>query len=170
MAADAQPQRRPPVSGTVARPRLIPRPENEADLFDRWIQVGLDGSVVKDDQLVYVLSNSPMRKEDGHGPIQRIDYFHGLKRPFRDIFGTPQAQMHADEADVGIPIAQMHTDEANVLATEMISINGGFTVQRIKKFQKKWRARRAREYWSAGCARCGPASTRETHFCFESVD
>ena len=63
-----------------------------------------------------------MRAEDGHGHIQRIDYFHGLID--------------------GIPVAQMYTKKEDVHATEMISTNGGFTVQRVINFQRRWRVRR----------------------------
>ena len=105
----------------VGRRLRFPRPENEQDLYDREIQVGFDGSLLFDMQYAYVLSRCWIR-EDGRGPKLKIDYFHGLMS--------------------GIPSAKMCTKkEEDVLATDMISIYGGFTVQRIKHFQRRWRAR-----------------------------
>ena len=100
----------------------FPRPHDESDLFWRGIVVGLDGSLLFDGLNAYVLARHGMRAEDGHGPIQRIDYFHAL--------------IH------GIPMAQMYTNKEDVHATEMISTYGGFTVQRVINFQRRWRVHR----------------------------
>ena len=103
----------------------FPRPHDEMDLFDKGIVVGLDGSLLFDGLNAYVLARHGMRAEDGHGPIQKIDYFvsdHGLRH--------------------GIPMAQMCKDEEYVHATEIISKYGGFTVQRVINFQRRWRVRR----------------------------
>jgi len=100
----------------------FPRPHDEMDLFDKGIVVGLDGSLLFGGLNAYVLARHGMRAEDGHGPIQKIDYFHGLID--------------------GIPVAQMYTKKEDVHATEMISTNGGFTVQRVINFQRRWRVRR----------------------------
>ena len=100
----------------------FPRPHDESDLFWRGIVVGLDGSLLFDNLNAYVLAWHGMRAEDGHGPIQRIDYFHAL--------------IH------GIPMAQMYTNKEDVHATEMISTYGGFTVQRVINFQRRWRVHR----------------------------
>ena len=100
----------------------FPRPHDERDLFFKGIVVGLDGSLLFDNRSAYVLAWHGMRAEDGHGPIQKIDYFHGLID--------------------GIPVAQMYTKKEDVHATEMISTYGGFTVQRVINFQRRWRVHR----------------------------
>ena len=103
----------------------FPRPHDERDLFFKGIVVGLDGSLLFDGLNAYVLARHGMRAEDGHGPIQKIDYFvsdHGKRH--------------------GTPMAQMCKDEEYVHATEMISNYRGFTVQRVMNFQRRWRARR----------------------------
>ena len=112
-------------SAIAAWRRQFPRPHDESDLFWRGIVVGLDGSLLFDNRSAYVLAWHGMRAEDGHGPIQKIDYFvsdHGKRH--------------------GTPMAQMCKDEEYVHATEMINNYGGFTVQRIINFQRRWRARR----------------------------
>ena len=112
-------------SAIAAWRRQCPRPHDESDLFWRGIVVGLDGSLLFDNRSAYVLAWHGMRAEDGHGPIQKIDYFvsdHGKRH--------------------GTPMAQMCKDEEYVHATEMISNYRGFTVQRVMNFQRRWRARR----------------------------
>ena len=90
----------------------FPRPHDEYGLFRRQIQVGFDGSLVKDNMRVYVLTN-PCRG------VQRVDYFHGL------VDGVPMSQLCGDEADVS--------------ATEMINISKGYTTVRIIHLQRRVR-------------------------------
>ena len=54
--------------------QAFPRPTDEYDLFKHGIQLGFDGSLVRDNMLVYVLGVC----DYGASPVQEIDYFHGL--------------------------------------------------------------------------------------------
>ena len=75
-----------------------------------------DGSIVNDDEYVYVL---PMRE------IMQVDYFHGILR------------------DLG-PVAQMMDEsEPDILASEMFSTHrDGRTVRAIITLQRRWRKKR----------------------------
>lgn len=90
---------------------LFPRPLDERILFLQGIQVGFDGSLLRDGAEVYVL---------GGGGVRRVDYFHGLVD--------------------GVPMCPMEEDEADVSATQMINISKGFTALRITNLQRRWRS------------------------------
>ena len=87
----------------------------EEELFYRGINIGRDGSVIQDNDQVYVLTDPPEwgdwdRTTDG--PIQLIDYF-----------------THIDAK--GVAVAQTTRDEHYIRATDMISARRGRTVERI---------------------------------------
>ena len=95
-------------------------PEYERDLFDRYIQIGADGSIILDGDDVYILWIDQLERR-----LDQVDYFHGI----HPIFGwSPVATMHSD---MGWP------------ATWMLAINRpGFVIKRILAFQRMWRSRR----------------------------
>ncbi len=103
-----------------------PGPFAEEALFRRNVQIGADGSILRDGSLVYCVREwgMPLRYR-----IQRIDYFHGMMG--------------------GVPIAQTY-DELDVAACDVIAITGrGFVVERIRHLQvrfRSWRARSERYY------------------------
>ena len=90
---------------------------SEVELFRRGIQIGYDGSIVNDGDFVYILDAVAF----GENPIQEIDYFHGL------IADVPMAQM---------------VDDSDILASDMIGLQNGFTAIRIRNFQRRWKERR----------------------------
>ena len=88
-------------------------------LWKKGIQVGYDGSLLDDGDCVYLLDVVYQQKGN---PIQRIDYFHG--------FDTKR-----DE-----PIAQLFNEGMGDFgSSRMINLTYGFTVTRIKNFQRRWR-------------------------------
>ena len=103
--------------------RPFPRPFDERRLFNRKIQVGFDGSLVRDGMDVYVLGNyCGLRKVYKFG-VRKVDYFHGLID--------------------GVAICQMRDNEEDIFATEMINISKGYTAVRIIHLQRRWRRRRS---------------------------
>ena len=101
---------------------ILPRPlkgghnePTERDLFKKDIQIGLDGSVILDDDAAYSFCRRGPR-----GMVQ-VDYFHGLIR--------------------GVPMAQLKTEaEEPVRADEMISAVRGPTIKAIVCLQRRWRS------------------------------
>ena len=94
------------------------------ELFRRGIVLGLDGSLLDDGDLVFVVNpmwNGVWREwnEDDHLTLRKIDYWHGVV---------------GDQA-----VCQMCRDETNYAADELISACHGFTAQRITHLQKRWR-------------------------------
>ena len=94
------------------------------ELFGRGIVLGLDGSLLDDGDLVFVVNpmcNGVWREwnEDDHLTLRKIDYWHGVV---------------GDQA-----VCQMCRDETNYAADELISACHGFTAQRITHLQKRWR-------------------------------
>ncbi len=94
------------------------------ELFGRGIVLGLDGSLLDDGDLVFVVNpmwNGVWREwnEDDHLTLREIDYWHGVV---------------GDQA-----VCQMCRDETNYAADELISACHGFTAQRITHLQKRWR-------------------------------
>ncbi|MDP7179492.1 MAG: hypothetical protein QF749_14550, partial [Verrucomicrobiota bacterium] len=86
------------------------------ELFRRGIVLGLDGSLLDDGDLVFVVNpmcNGVWREwnEDDHLTLRKIDYWHGVV---------------GDQA-----VCQMCRDETNYAADELISACHGFTAQRI---------------------------------------
>ena len=91
---------------------------DEQEGHDREIQIGYDGSLLWDGDVVYVLTWQRMRLAS---PIQVIDYFHGV------INGLAMAQM-ADE------------DEHDILAYNMIALEyPGMVATRIQHLQRRWK-------------------------------
>ena len=94
------------------------------ELFGRGIVLGLDGSLLDNGDLVFVVNpicNGVWREwdEDDHLTLRKIDYWHGVV---------------GDQA-----VCQMCRDETNYAADELISACHGFTAQRITHLQKRWR-------------------------------
>ena len=87
-------------------------------LSDRDIQLGADGSLVRDGDVVLILH--PTRRASS---MHQIDYFHGM------INDEPMAQTISDD-DIG--------------ASEMVGIRRtGFVVRRFAHVQRRWRLRRS---------------------------
>jgi len=94
------------------------------ELFRRGIVLGLDGSLLDDGDLVFVVNpmcNGVWREwnEDDHLTLRKIDYWHGVV---------------GDQ-----PMCQMHEDERNHAADELISPCRGFTVKCVTCIQRRWR-------------------------------
>jgi len=95
-------------------------PELEQSLYDRSIQIAMDGSILMDGDDVYVLNASFDARVD------RIEYFHGL------VLGMPAASLYSDDATIAI---------------NMIPLGlRGNTAKRISLLQRKWRNQRWRLY------------------------
>ena len=95
-----------------------PTPAQQESLFDRDIQLGADGSLVRDGDVVLILH--PTRRLCF---MDQIDYFHGMIN---------------DE-----PIAQTMSDY-DFAAIEMVGIRRtGFVVRRFAHVQRRWRLRRS---------------------------
>ena len=92
---------------------------SEVELFRRGIQIGYDGSIVNDGDFVYILDAVAF----GENPIQEIDYFHGFS------------------INPNVPMAQM-VDDSDILASDMIGLQNGFTAIRMRNFQRRWKERR----------------------------
>jgi hypothetical protein len=104
------------------------RPLDERSLYNQGIQIGFDGSLLRDGAEVYVLCCAydgfdGSLLSDGGGGARKLDYFHGLIN--------------------GVPMGQMEEDEADVSATEMINMSQGFTALRITNLQRRWRCAKA---------------------------
>ena len=94
------------------------------ELFRRGIVLGLDGSLLDDGDLVFVVNpmcNGVWREwnEDDHLTLRKIDYWHGVV---------------GDQ-----PMCQMCGDECNYAADGLISPCRGFTVQCVTYLQRRWR-------------------------------
>ena len=103
-------------------PLLLRRPsaETQRRLYQQDVQLGADGSIVKESSLVYILTPQLSLAEK----MQTVDYFHGMRH--------------------GTPIAQTADSELDAYATEMIAVNRpySFTVRHIKHIQARFRTRR----------------------------
>ena len=90
--------------------------ELEKVLFWKDAQIGADGSIVQDNDNVYLL-DAPFQDR-----VTKIDYFHGFR--------------------IGIPTAQLW-DEDEALALNMVQLGWrGKAVYCITVLQRKWRTRR----------------------------
>ena len=95
-----------------------PTPAQQESLFDRDIQLGADGSLVRDGDVVLILH--PTRRLCF---MDQIDFFHGM------IFDQPIALTMSDD---------------DIAATEMVGIRRtGFVVRRFAHVQSRWRLRRS---------------------------
>ena len=94
---------------------LLPRPNAriQREFFNRGIQLGADGSVIRDGNRVYVINTLLEEK------IQTVDYFHGC-------IG-------------GLPICQIVWDDSDYAASDLISCDRGFVVRRITHLQTRMR-------------------------------
>ena len=126
-------------------PPRWPRPErstlfpSERELYDKCLQIGADGSVIRDDAEIYVLAEA--REEDMYvlAPRQRVDHFHGL------IDGIPMAQLHPP------PDWDGPSDyEPNLWAHTMICASSGPAVAAVRRLQHHWRRRRPLRLAGAG--------------------
>ncbi len=91
------------------------------ELFRRRIISGFDGSLLDDDDWVFVV-NPCEWNEDNYLTLRQIDYWHGVV---------------GDQ-----PMCQMYGDERNYAADELISAYGGCTVHCVTYLQRLWRRRR----------------------------
>ena len=87
------------------------RPLDERSLWEKNIQLGFDGSIIRDKMSVYVLADTVKG-------IRKVDLFFSVSS--------------------GIPIAEVEPDGAVVTALAMINISKGFTAQRIAHLQRRW--------------------------------
>ena len=88
--------------------------------FYRGVGIGIDGSVLADGDLVYILANSRMNHTDP--PVQHFDYWHGL-------FDYDQGC---------VPVGQMMETENDFSAFELVGPRG-YIVQRLVNVQRRWR-------------------------------
>jgi hypothetical protein len=92
--------------------------------------IGSDYSRIRDGDTVYVID---FAAAGGEGPLQRIDYFHGV------VFGSPMAQM----------VPSVDTDfEDNVAADSMLGLTGR-TAAAVRNLQRIFRRRRSLRYGRA---------------------
>lgn len=91
--------------------------------------LGRDDSLLQDGDAVYVVDHIQF---DLPGPIQKIDYFHGLC-----YFETHQ-----------MPIAQMISQKEDVPACQMISLNGCFA-KAVRVIQRSFKSKRVRRLLQA---------------------
>ena len=106
-------------------PLRMPRSFDEEDLFERYIQIGADGSVILEKDVVYGLS-VPIRDR-----LLTIDYFHGVYPDYGGVmavFEEPAYHHHR------------HHLARNMIATSRC----GYVVRRLIKIQGLFRER-ARE-------------------------
>ena len=98
---------------TVLQSMLLPRPNAriQRDLSERDIQLGADGSIIRDGDRIYAPS-SPLGQRN-----QTVEYFHG-------IFN-------------GCPVCT--TEHSDYSASEMISCDRGFVARRITHLQTRFR-------------------------------
>ena len=89
----------------------LARPLDERSLWGKNIQLGFDGSIIRDRMSVYVLADTVKG-------IRKVDLFFAVSS--------------------GIPIAEVEPDGAVVTALAMINISKGFTAQRIAHLQRRW--------------------------------
>ena len=94
-------------------------PSFRRDLYQKGIQLGLDGSIVGDDMTVYV--PDWMSMELPH-PMQEIDYFHGMLD--------------------GHAVCQTMGDEVGLYDIKMLNPDVGFVAFNIRKIQRLFRSRR----------------------------
>ena len=94
-------------------------PSFRRDLYQKGIQLGLDGSIVGDDMTVYV--PDWMSMELPH-PMQEIDYFHGMLD--------------------GHAVCQTMEDEVGLYDINMLNPDVGFVAFNIRKIQRLFRSRR----------------------------
>ena len=93
------------------------RTGNSYRRFQRDIQFGRDGSIIRDNMWIFVLPGQEPAK--GRQPIRKIDYFYSIKN--------------------GNPIAQMAGDKISLGADEMINLCKGRTAYAIRTLQRRWR-------------------------------
>ena len=89
---------------------------------------GADGSLIRDNDDVYVLASNDNETVPIIGRRHTIDYFHGFPE-------------YVLRGGVGGPMAQM-VDDDNVLAAEMIAIKNGATINAVLFCQRNWRRRK----------------------------
>ena len=112
---------------------------NSRALYDRGIIHGVDGSILSDGDLVYVVADEhPVECR-----ILRIDYFHG-----HDPVMGPVAQM-------------MDEEESDIYACEMFSLQRPSRIVRAMTWlQRIWRQRRRRGVTAANGGSTGSDAVR----------
>ncbi len=101
---------------------VLPRPGPiiERELYQRDIQIGADGSILRGDSWVYILWEDSW--EDVDVRMERIDYFRYWSHH-------------------GVPVAQTNTD-FYARADQMIGIaSHGFVIRRVRHLQVRFRLR-----------------------------
>ena len=87
-------------------------------LYDRGIQLGVDGSLLQDGMWVYVPQS---RLYNFVNPMQQVDYFHGL---------TPSQQN---------AVFQTTPDEHDLLDVQALNPKVGVVACRICRIQRRWK-------------------------------